>query len=209
MPTATRSSPDVRQSAQPKSVWYERLTKAAAYSLPEIPIILAALIYTNSRGLQRSLGAIAFYYPYAMFGAGLLLGWRFHRSRLLFALLVLALVDRSLLAFVASHGFTRDHVAFQAIAFLLPLNLAALSLTAERGVFTAPGLVRLGIILGQVALVAILQRGAPGAAAALLRSEEHTSELQSQSNLVCRLLLEKKKEDNSLHMVIYGMPCRT
>src|SRR2546427_2109645 len=28
---------------------------------------------------------------------------------------------------------------------------------------------------------------------ALLRSEEHTSELQSQSNLVCRLLLEKKK----------------
>src|SRR3989475_5723789 len=29
------------------------------------------------------------------------------------------------------------------------------------------------------------------------RSEEHTSELQSQSNLVCRLLLEKKK--NTIH----------
>src|SRR2546430_3459433 len=29
---------------------------------------------------------------------------------------------------------------------------------------------------------------------AFARSEEHTSELQSQSNLVCRLLLEKKKE---------------
>src|SRR2546430_11978894 len=28
------------------------------------------------------------------------------------------------------------------------------------------------------------------------RSEEHTSELQSQSNLVCRLLLEKKNNDN-------------
>src|SRR2546430_10211336 len=28
----------------------------------------------------------------------------------------------------------------------------------------------------------------------LHRSEEHTSELQSQSNLVCRLLLEKKKK---------------
>src|SRR2546427_3559445 len=27
-----------------------------------------------------------------------------------------------------------------------------------------------------------------------VRSEEHTSELQSQSNLVCRLLLEKKKQ---------------
>src|SRR2546427_1646991 len=32
------------------------------------------------------------------------------------------------------------------------------------------------------------------------RSEEHTSELQSQSNLVCRLLLEKKKKINH-HLV--------
>src|SRR2546427_7517695 len=30
-----------------------------------------------------------------------------------------------------------------------------------------------------------------------VRSEEHTSELQSQSNLVCRLLLEKKKKEKS------------
>src|SRR2546430_13362091 len=30
--------------------------------------------------------------------------------------------------------------------------------------------------------------------ARFMRSEEHTSELQSQSNLVCRLLLEKKKK---------------
>src|SRR2546430_2960925 len=35
------------------------------------------------------------------------------------------------------------------------------------------------------------------------RSEEHTSELQSQSNLVCRLLLEKKKKhtDNNDHRI--------
>src|SRR5256886_12745487 len=32
------------------------------------------------------------------------------------------------------------------------------------------------------------------------RSEEHTSELQSQSNLVCRLLLEKKKTSSSRHL---------
>src|SRR2546427_9613002 len=31
------------------------------------------------------------------------------------------------------------------------------------------------------------------------RSEEYTSELQSQSNLVCRLLLEKKKKKYGLH----------
>src|SRR5688572_31343855 len=33
------------------------------------------------------------------------------------------------------------------------------------------------------------------------RSEEHTSELQSQSNLVCRLLLEKKKK-NEVRLVV-------
>src|SRR2546430_11754779 len=32
----------------------------------------------------------------------------------------------------------------------------------------------------------------------IFRSEEHTSELQSQSNLVCRLLLEKKKKTPTL-----------
>src|SRR2546430_3810949 len=35
------------------------------------------------------------------------------------------------------------------------------------------------------------------------RSEEHTSELQSQSNLVCRLLLEKKKKDED-HRFAHG-----
>src|SRR2546430_7697447 len=37
------------------------------------------------------------------------------------------------------------------------------------------------------------------------RSEEHTSELQSQSNLVCRLLLEKKKKEIDFQAVNYGM----
>src|SRR5256885_10275009 len=38
-----------------------------------------------------------------------------------------------------------------------------------------------------------------------LRSEEHTSELQSPCNLVCRLLLEKKKKlKHTSHYVIYS-----
>src|SRR6266567_8601975 len=39
-----------------------------------------------------------------------------------------------------------------------------------------------------------LARSTASSAPAFIRSEEHTSELQSQSNLVCRLLLEKKKK---------------
>src|SRR2546430_12064104 len=41
------------------------------------------------------------------------------------------------------------------------------------------------------------KRARPGRPAEMVRSEEHTSELQSQSNLVCRLLLEKKKTNYS------------
>src|SRR2546430_4389164 len=42
------------------------------------------------------------------------------------------------------------------------------------------------------------------------RSEEHTSELQSQSNLVCRLLLEKKKKKISLkYHIKFGNPSLT
>src|SRR2546427_7738547 len=42
----------------------------------------------------------------------------------------------------------------------------------------------------------------PPAGAGRWRSEEHTSELQSQSNLVCRLLLEKKKEKKLPEMLL-------
>src|SRR2546430_5138928 len=71
-------------------------------------------------------------------------------------------------------------------------------MTLARGVST---------VLGLVALVALVAGARPAEAQNTLRvvmhsdlkivdpirSEEHTSELQSQSNLVCRLLLEKKK----------------
>src|SRR2546422_5021495 len=36
------------------------------------------------------------------------------------------------------------------------------------------------------------------------RSEEHTSELQSRLHLVCRLLLEKKKKNNKIHITQIG-----
>src|SRR5436309_6336057 len=42
-----------------------------------------------------------------------------------------------------------------------------------------------------------------------LRSEEHTSELQSRENLVCRLLLEKKKNNQILCTNIRNILCPT
>src|SRR5688572_33209932 len=50
------------------------------------------------------------------------------------------------------------------------------------------------LVVGQIVFVATRRGRNDGVGGgAGRRSEEHTSELQSQSNLVCRLLLEKKK----------------
>src|SRR5260370_23398448 len=59
------------------------------------------------------------------------------------------------------------------------------------------------------ALFALVERKAPSLAPTRCtrfrsRSEEHTSELQSHLNLVCRLLLEKKKKQKNN---IIGRPC--
>src|SRR3989475_3435652 len=74
----------------------------------------------------------------------------------------------------------------------------------------AGGLITAAIALGvlfylnwRLTLIAILILGGFGGGMAYARSEEHTSELQSQSNLVCRLLLEKKKnKEDSLDVII-------
>src|SRR5690606_41448587 len=47
-----------------------------------------------------------------------------------------------------------------------------------------------------------------GRCAVSARSEEHTSELQSRENLVCRLLLEKKKKKNFTHTKIKTIKIR-
>src|SRR5690625_6875079 len=50
---------------------------------------------------------------------------------------------------------------------------------------------RTSVDVGEVVLIGV--RRARAAAGEEIRSEEHTSELQSRGHLVCRLLLEKKK----------------
>src|SRR5258708_21573557 len=54
----------------------------------------------------------------------------------------------------------------------------------------------------QLDLVQAIERGSE----AVIRSEEHTSELQSPDHLVCRLLLEKKKAELCAHRV-YERAC--
>src|SRR5690606_41513588 len=66
-----------------------------------------------------------------------------------------------------------------------PVHLLHRGLRVRRGLLGAMS----AYLPSNVRVVAILI----AALASVLRSEEHTSELQSRENLVCRLLLEKKK----------------
>lgn len=132
--------------------------------------VLAAMVVLQWVTPAGSLSALVQIYPHAVFGAGLLFGWRFRRSQLLFATLVLAVADRALLQYAAGDGPAEEtaRVVFNAAAFLVPLNLAGLSLIAERGVVTARGLLRLAIILPQLPIVALLCRPEQAGLAALL-----------------------------------------
>src|SRR2546421_7895022 len=68
--------------------------------------------------------------------------------------------------------------------------------TLREGLALYPHAVELHVGMGYARLAReeYLWAGQPGVPHADVRSEEHTSELQSRSDLVCRLLLEKKKK---------------
>src|SRR5256886_14720537 len=82
--------------------------------------------------------------------------------------------------------------SFRRIQFtpdLLPSDVTGVSIFNQR---TSQFEFRPGPVMTQIVLADEINRATPKTQSALLeRSEEHTSELQSQSNLVCRLLLEK------------------
>ncbi len=126
-------------------------------------LVLAAVVLLRPGVLPASALPFLHVYPYAVFGLGLLLGCYFNRSRIVFALLVLALADRALLHFAGDSAGPDlvPRVAFHAVAFLLPLNLAAYGLLAERGILTAPGLARLIPILWQPLIVGLIYWAEP------------------------------------------------
>jgi diguanylate cyclase (GGDEF)-like protein len=110
--------------------------------------------------LLKSLGPLIHIYPYTVAAAGVFFGWRFKRGRLIFAIIVLAIAERSLLQFASGVSPTTGVglIVYDSISLLLPLNLAMLSVLRERGVLTLRGLWRLNGILAQVLAVFLLCR---------------------------------------------------
>ena len=97
-------------------------------------LLLAAVVLLSGGFLSISAAAVDFYY-YSVFVAGILLAWRFHASRVLFALGMLLMAHRAVEFFSAGRALATGpgRIAFEAICFLVPLNFIVTPLLRERG----------------------------------------------------------------------------
>jgi diguanylate cyclase (GGDEF)-like protein len=126
--------------------------------VPEVPILGAAALLLLHPALRSTADGLDRVFPFAVVAAALLLGWRFNRSRLVFAIALLALTEFVLLRPIEAPF---DRVLFHAMTFLLPINLALVALLPERGTLTPAGLLR-WIMLGvQVLIVVFLAKSFP------------------------------------------------
>ena len=122
-------------------------------------LLLGATVVLQSASLRATIAAFAPVYPWIVFGAGILLGWRFKRSQLVVALVVLFAAERAIAAFPAvGPAGTIGRIVFAAIALLLPLDLAALAWLSERSISSWAGRLVLGLILGEPLAIALLLR---------------------------------------------------
>jgi len=123
--------------------------------IPEVPILIGAALLVSLPALRGTAEGLATVFPFTVLAAALLLGWRFNRSRLVFATALLALT-----AYVLLNGLAtpQARVFFHATTFLLPINLALVALLPERGTITPAGLLRWLLLAVQVILVAFVAR---------------------------------------------------
>jgi len=124
---------------------------------------VAALLHTGLVTPSPLLIAYAFY---GVLIAGLLLAWRFHSSRIFFALLVLLLAQQAIGYFSQGHvaAVGPGSVALAAAGLLLPLNFVLLSFQQEKG-FTFSSIAPPSLLLFvESVVVAVLCRPEPSAA---------------------------------------------
>jgi len=87
------------------------------------------------RGVIAPSAALITFAFYAALIAGMLIAWRFHSSRIFFALLVLFLAERAISYFSAGHiaASGPGSTALAAAGLLLPLDFVLLSVAQEKG----------------------------------------------------------------------------
>ena len=142
-------------------MWIKTTLKFLA--VPGGILLLSVALLAYSGWLTLALPALSFLYYCALFG-GMLLAWRFHSSRIFFALLVLFLAQQAIALFGGGHVLpgTPGWMAVQAVAVLVPLDFVLIALMHERG-FTVSATAPVGMMLFvQLVIVAVLCHAAEG-----------------------------------------------
>jgi diguanylate cyclase (GGDEF)-like protein len=133
-------------------------------------LVAACIVFQGAFGSIPS-AAVHFYF-YSVFAAGILLGWRFHSSRILFALCTLFLAQRALEFFssgrIVSAGPGR--IALEAVAFLVPVNFIVFSVFRERGLVFPAIVPRLALLFFESVFVAVICRPGEIVGPAILHS---------------------------------------
>ncbi len=143
-----------------------------SFALPDCLLVLAAVGFLRPGGLPGVLAPIEQAFAYLVLLFGIVLGLYLRHSRILFALLVLALADRALLHLSAGAAASADvgRIMFNAVALLLPLNRLALSLITERRLLISREFIRLILVFLQVFFVSWVGLPENAAIAASLES---------------------------------------
>ena len=129
----------------------------SSFVVPAGLLALTALTGHVARPLPDDVEAFLRVYPWIVLVAGALLGLRFRRGRVVVAVVAIAVADRILLRFGAGPaGEGAARWAFDATAFLLPLDLGWLGMARERGALTPRGLGRLALIAAQPAVASLI-----------------------------------------------------
>jgi diguanylate cyclase (GGDEF)-like protein len=132
--------------------------KALSRLLPSALLLAATTIALHPGGLRQAAAPSVPAFPITVLAGGILLGWRFDRSRLVLALAVLLLTERTLAAWAPADGTGGEvgRTIFGTLSLLVPLDLAALAWLPERGLLARPGRIALGLLAAQIVLLALV-----------------------------------------------------
>ena len=111
--------------------------KLFIFIVPAILLVAAYLALPRFGALPPVWKEISPYLPYTAIAAGIFLSLHFHRSRVFFVLLILALFYWSCTTYL-QNGIAdyRSRMLFQLFSILLPLNIMLFCFISERGVFS-------------------------------------------------------------------------
>lgn len=130
------------------------------FLLPNGLLCAVALFILIQKPLPHEFAPFLHVFPYAVVIIGLLLGWRFNRTRLIYAIVLMFLAELSLSYFSSGQV---GKLVFQSTVLLLPLNLLLVSWFRERGIINLRTALWITFIIAELLICAGLIYDQPSA----------------------------------------------